>query len=186
MTSCGVPLGMRKNLEGMKFGRWSVGPLSHIKNRASYWHCACECGNSRVVLGATLINGTSQSCGCLTVETTKRRLTKHGLADTKPHMVWCSMRQRCKNPSTKGYRNYGARGIRVCDRWAQSFEAFWTDMGPTYRAGLTLERVNNNGNYEPGNCVWIEKNQQSKNRRPSSEWRFKKNETSTSGRGVSG
>lgn len=84
------------------------------------------------------------------------------------------MINRCENKNDTAYQNYGGRGIRLCERWRSDFMNFYRDMGPEYRRGLTIERVNNNGDYEPSNCKWVPRSEQSKNRRPSSEWKFKR------------
>jgi hypothetical protein len=109
------------------------------------------------------------------------RLTTHGQSTTKLYMIWATMLQRCNTPTSKRYHNYGGRGISVCPEW-RTFEGFAADMGPTYQEGLSIERINVNGHYEPGNCTWIPMSEQAKNRRPSSEW--KRNEASSSRRGI--
>lgn len=169
------------DLMGLRSNQWTViGPPK--PERPRYWLCRCDCGKEKYVFGPNVKSGLSASCGCLIGKSAKERLTKHGLADTKPHMIWCTMRQRCENPNNKGYRNYGGRGIKICARW-HDFVNFWEDMGPTWKAGLTLERRDNNGDYEPDNCIWIPKSEQSKNRRPYSEWKFK-DADSIAGRGI--
>lgn len=170
------------NLIGEIFGKWSVVATAEKRHGRNHWHCVCVCGKERDVCISTLRNGTSTSCGCNIGIAAKLRLTKHGLADSKPHMIWCGLRQRCENPTNKSFKHYGARGISICERWAV-FENFWQDMGPTWKEGLSVERVDVNGNYEPGNCTWIPRGDQPKNRRPSTEWSFK-NASKPAGRGL--
>jgi hypothetical protein len=173
-----------RDLSGKVFGKWRVIEFAGLKRGRSHFRCICECGTEKIVVSSTLKNGTSTSCGCNIGLSARKRLTKHGMADTKPHMIWCTMRQRCENEKAKAFEWYGARGIKVCERW-QSFENFWEDMGPTWSPGLSIDRIDVNGNYEPGNCRWVPKESQSANRRPSSEWSFK-NETSTPRGSLSG
>lgn len=162
------------DISGQKFVRYAVMRRAH----GSYWVCQCDCGNTRIVDGRTLRAGTSRSCGCLGHEETVQRETVHGLTGHPLHMVWKGMIDRCENKNSVGYQNYGARGIKLCDRWRSDFINFYTDMSPTYRQGLTIERVNNDGDYDPSNCKWIPRSEQSKNRRPSSEWKFKRDANS--------
>lgn len=110
----------------------------------------------------------------------------HRMTGTPLFRVWQGMRTRCSNPNRKSFKNYGGRGIVVCDRW-ESFEAFYADMSVTYKRGLTIERIDNDGPYSPENCEWVPKARQSKNRRPARIWQFRKSgiKTNTSGeRGV--
>lgn len=166
-------MAIREDLKGMQFGEWTVLEFAFAKNRASFWKCQCSCGKMKDVISTTLKNGASKSCGCLIGKSAKERFTRHGVADTKIHMIWCSMKQRCGNINNKSYKNYGGRGISVCDRWLD-FSNFYADMGSSHHDGLTIERINNDGNYCPENCKWVPASEQSKNRRNSDEWDRKK------------
>lgn len=179
---------MKKHADmiGQTFGRWSVLSFSHRgEGGHARYLCLCECGKTKDVDFYTLKNGTSVSCGCLRDEKTAKRRTKHGAARSKIHMIWCSMRGRCNNPTNKGFKYYGARGIKVCSRW-DDFSAFLEDMGPTWADGLSIDRLDVNGNYEPINCIWIPRGDQSRNRRSGSGWKFKEEAISTSTSGVRG
>ncbi len=143
--------------------------------RVHKWECRCDCGTIRVVAASALRSGNSKSCGCLQREKAaisvrkhhprlRQLLRKHGMANTPTHSVWSGMRGRCNRPKHKNYGDYGGRGIRVCERW-RKFENFLADMGERPTAKHTLERVNNDGNYEPTNCCWALRTTQSRNRR---------------------
>jgi len=156
------------DLTGMKFGRWLV--IKRGKNgnyKATRWECVCECGNEKLVNGSNLINGKSKSCGCLHSELVGKITLSHGYArknkKNKTYTTWISMRQRCNNPKSEAYKYYGGRGISICERW-NNFENFLKDMGERPE-NLTLERENNDGNYEPGNCKWATHEMQSRNNR---------------------
>lgn len=112
-----------------------------------------------------LLKGTSQSCGCQAKERARARTRTHGMTRTITHTSWLLMRYRCSKPTFFHYENYGGRGIRVCDRWRTSFANFLADMGVRPSAGHTLDRIDGNGNYEPGNCKWSTKQEQWLNRR---------------------
>lgn len=156
----------RLSLEGRVFGRLTVSRLSHVQVCA-YWSCACECGNMIVVRGTSLIQGRTKSCGCLYSETRVSRF-KHGGSlggkECPEYVAWKNMRRRCEFKSHKHYRHYGGRGIAVCARW-RSFANFLADMGRRPSPKLTLERVDNDGNYEPSNCCWASRSAQNANRR---------------------
>jgi hypothetical protein len=165
------------DLSGKKFGRWTVlqtsqkiFPYPDSKYFYVQWQCRCECGVVRFVNGKALRSGRSASCGHDTEAKRCAAVTSHGASYTRLYNIWRGMKARCQNPKDTGYQNYGGRGIAVCDRW-QSFANFRADMGEAYRDGLTIERNDNDGDYEPGNCCWIPKGEQMKNRRPASQWR---------------
>jgi hypothetical protein len=164
------------DLTGCVFSRWTVVSYAGAgKSRASEWLCRCECGKEKTVAGSNLRREKSRSCGCLSIELAKERRLKnidrftgarltHGMFNTPTWRSWASMIQRCTNPARENYRYYGGRGIKVCDRWRRSFESFLADMGER-PDGLTLERLENDGNYQPDNCVWASKSAQALNRR---------------------
>lgn len=156
-------MGQFTDLTGRRFGRWTV--LGRVKTdaRATIWRCRCDCGTIANVRGGHLCDGSTLSCGCYKRELTKKRLTKHGHHDEKLYKVWLSINQRCTNTNSKDYPHYGGRGIKRCDAW-NDYETFrdWS-FSSGYAPGLTIERLNVNGDYCPENCAWIPKAEQGKN-----------------------
>jgi len=151
------------DITGRRFSRWVVLSL-YAKGAGAHatWVCQCDCGTRSVVDGVHLRRGKTRSCGCLRTE----QLTTHGYTagyTRSTYRIWDAMRQRCTNPNHSHYRRYGGRGISVCHRWLHSFEDFLADMGPRPE-GYSIERINNDGNYEPSNCKWIPLADQQKNR----------------------
>lgn len=157
------------NLVGRFFGRLLVlysAPPKGV-NRSLRWVCRCTCGSLHEASSLTLRRGSVQSCGCAKGELISARTTQHGETrgrELSPEFrSWTSMRARCRDPNAINYHRYGGRGITVCDRW-HSFSAFLEDMGRKPTPAHTIDRVNNDGNYEPGNCRWATAKEQIANR----------------------
>ena len=155
------------DLTGKRFGRWLVLRKAESKARTQ-WLCVCDCGATKSVQGANLTNGTSISCGCYRAELPRTAqtaaVTKHGMTDSPTWTSWMAMIKRCYGKYSINYENYGGRGIEVCKRWVDSFEEFLADMGERPE-GMTLDRIDSSGDYEPGNCRWATKKQQDRNRK---------------------
>lgn len=150
--------------ENTKFGRLTVlGEAENIGKQAA-WLCQCECGNQIVVRSSDLRNGRTTSCGCFHKERTKECNTTHGMQNTPEYDIWQHMKARCFNPKDKAFKNYGGRNITVCDEWKNSFGTFYSDMG-LRPEGTSLDRIDNNGNYEPTNCRWSTDIEQARNKR---------------------
>lgn len=153
------------DLTGQKYGRLTVVSRAPNIGRLTAWLCVCDCGNQTTVLAGHIRMGRIISCGCYKKENSKLKATKHGHWGTKLHKIWLTMRQRCINPKCKGFKDYGGRGISICKEWREfaTFEAWALSHG--YLEGLSIERVNNDGNYCPENCKWIPRCDQPKNTR---------------------
>lgn len=152
------------NLAGRQFGRLKAIRYDHSAKGGAFWMCACSCGNTAIVRAAKLISGWTKSCGCFRKEVTAARSVSHGHARSLIYERWKGIHARCSNPNHRSYKYYGARGIRVCERW-KSFENFLSDMGLP-PSGLIIDRINNDGNYEPNNCRWTTQKISANNRRP--------------------
>lgn len=145
---------------GEKFGRLMVERFVWKTTKGKHYQCLCECGQRTIVRADSLISGHTKACGCLR----KDQLITHGRCYTPEHKIWRDMKQRCYNPKEPAYKDYGARGITVCVRWHNSYLAFLEDMGSRPK-GLTLERKDNDGNYEPSNCKWETRSENNRNKR---------------------
>ena len=159
-----MPIKKPQDLTGKTFGRLTVlRSEGKGKNGKYLWLCRCSCGNTKVTDTGQLNSGCTQSCGCLKHDLLVEKNLSHGLANTPIYNVWATMKQRCLNSSEKRFKDYGGRGIKVCERWLK-FENFIQDMGERPEK-LELDRINNDGNYEPDNCRWVTRSENLKNRR---------------------
>lgn len=153
------------DLTGQRFGRLTV--IERVENNKfgqTRWKCHCDCGTDKVIDAQSLISGKTQSCGCLNLE----NHTTHQMAYTLIYRTWGSMKARCLNPNAPNYKNYGGRGIKICDEWQNDFQAFYdyvSQLEHYGEKGYTLDRINVNGNYEPNNLRWATAKEQRRNRR---------------------
>lgn len=162
---------MRSNLgdiTGKRFGKWLVVEKTDGKEGVcnSVWKCRCDCGNEKLIKGINLIRGKSRSCGCLKTSICKNRFLKHGMHNTKIYQTWEAMISRCECKTNISYKNYHKRGIEVCDEWKKSFEKFYEDVSKLENfgsEGYTLDRINNDEGYAPGNVRWADRYTQNNN-----------------------
>lgn len=152
-----------KDLTGSRYGKLVVISLSQKRSKwgETIWNCLCDCGNLKEIVGRSLTRGKTKSCGCLCVEKAKQTHTKHAKSASGSYATWEAMIQRCKNPNSSNYKNYGGRGIDVCEDWLQ-FEKFYEDMGDRPE-GYSIDRIDNTKSYSKNNCRWATKQQQSFN-----------------------
>lgn len=156
------------DLTGQRFHYLTVlERASNTQDGKARWLCQCDCGRKTVVAAADLKKkrNCTKSCGCMSKQLIGESNKTHGMSHHPAFGVWHSMKQRCGDPNHPAYHNYGGRGIKVCPEWEHSFEQFWMDMGPTYRGGMELDRVDNNRGYDPQNCRWVTRKKNARNRR---------------------
>ena len=167
----------KKAIVGKRFGRLLVTGyvagarlpgLTRLKARAI---CSCDCGNSNIIDVQSLSAGTTRSCGCLRDEKVKERMTTHGMSDTDEYIAWENIKNRCYYEKDISYKNYGGRGITVCASWLDKeygFLNFFRDIGKKPSKTHSIDRINNDDNYEPSNCRWATRKEQATNKRKAS------------------
>lgn len=167
-------MGKRIEMKGKRFGRLLVVAEHPERNKRglAMWEAVCDCGGKKIAIGSNLRRGITNSCGCLRreqLDEVHESLVKHGEARTggmtPEYVAWRAMKRRC-HPASRSFPDYGARGITVCERWANSYDAFLADMGRKPSPQHSLDRIDNDGNYEPGNCRWATIMEQRHNQRP--------------------
>jgi hypothetical protein len=152
---------------GEKFGRLTLMEEveSLYNNKIRRFLCECDCGNKKLIHLTNLKSGDTKSCGCLNIEISKQRNRTHGDSNSPEYQTWKRMKRRCDNPKGNRWEHYGGRGIKVCDRWINSYQNFLEDMGRKPSPEYSIDRINVNGNYEPSNCRWSTPKEQSNNTR---------------------
>lgn len=156
------------DLTGLKFGKLTVLKVAPKTQRKTFYECVCDCGNKKVVRGDALTSGKTISCGCEKKKQDRINLIKHHShkqSGTRIYYIWQGIKSRCYNPNNKRYLRYGGRGITICDEWRDNFQAFYDwAISNGYDDNLTIDRINNDGNYEPSNCQWVDTRTQNRNR----------------------
>lgn len=157
-------MGKFEDLTGKIFNRLTVIKRAEIGKKEVYYLCKCTCGNEKIIRGKDLKYNKIKSCGCLNKEKTIERNTKHSLRHTRIYRIWLLMKNRCFNSKYHLFKNYGGRGITICNEWKNDFKSFYDwSMNNGYDEHLTIDRIDVNGNYEPSNCRWATKLQQQRN-----------------------
>lgn len=164
---CTKGIGMIEiQIVGHKYNMLTVKAKLRKKNPSGkhMFLCSCDCGKETIVSKENLRSGHTRSCGCIVIEAIRRANKTHGGYRSPEYRIWQKIKERCQSETAKNFADYGGRGIKLCSRW-QNFSAFREDMGSRPSSKHSIDRINNDGNYEPGNCRWATKTQQIRNRR---------------------
>lgn len=154
-----------KDLTGMKFGRLTaIKIIGQNEHKSNLWLCECDCGNQCITYTTQLLIGKTKSCGCLQKENFLKSVCKHNLSNSRIYKIWTSIKQRCNGTTLRNKKYYKDKNILVCDEWKNNFIEFYNwSIANGYKEGLTIDRINSNGNYEPNNCRWVDRTVQNNN-----------------------
>ena len=156
--------GVLEDLSGKVFGRLTVLSFNGRSGSQYLWNCQCECGKTNTPSRSSLVSGKSKSCGCLARERSAASQTKHGKSKDRIYKIYIGMKKRCNNKNSNSFKNYGAKGIKLCNRWEDSFDNFFEDMGAGYKDNLTIDRIDGKKGYSKDNCRWATMQVQNSNK----------------------